>query len=113
MRYPIISILLYTTFLFSAQANNKPNKEGNFAGYLFAYFEGSGDGKWQEHLRFAVSEDAVDWYALNNNRPVINSDTISQSGGMRDPHILRGEDGCFYIVGTDMYVHKYGWRVDQ
>ena len=82
-----------------------------FAGYLFAYFEGSGDKNQQEQLRFAVSEDAVNWYALNNNRPIIASDSISESGGIRDPHILRGEDGCYYIVATDMFTFdpKQGW----
>ena len=82
-----------------------------FAGYLFAYFEGGGAGNQQEQLRFAVSEDAVNWYALNNNRPIIASDSISVSGGIRDPHILRGEDGCYYIVATDMFTldPKQGW----
>lgn len=84
--------------------------EEQYDGYLFAYFEGSGDGAMQEHLRFGVSSDAVNWSALNKNQPIIMSDTISQSGGIRDPHILRGEDGhTFYIVATDMYVHRYGW----
>ena len=84
--------------------------EDVYDGYLFAYFEGSGDGALQEHLRFGVSANATDWKALNNNNPIIMSDTISQSGGIRDPHILRGEDGhTFYIVATDMYVHRYGW----
>jgi len=81
-----------------------------FAGYLFAYFEGGGDMKLQEQLRFAVSEDARNWYALNGNRPIVASDSISESGGIRDPHILRGEDGCYYIVATDMCTAKTGWR---
>ena len=82
-----------------------------FAGYLFAYFEGSGDQNLMEQLRFAVSEDAQNWYALNGNRPIIASDSISESGGIRDPHILRGEDGCYYIVATDMHTYdpKQGW----
>ena len=79
-----------------------------FSGYLFAYFEGSGNK--QEHLRFAISEDAKNWYALNDNQPVIASDSISTSGGIRDPHILRGEDGCYYIVATDMNTVKNGWK---
>ena len=80
-----------------------------FSGYLFAYFEGSGDK--QEELRFAASEDAQNWYALNGNRPIIASDSISESGGIRDPHILRGEDGCYYLVATDMHTFdpKQGW----
>ena len=84
---------------------------GEAAGYLFAYFEGSGDQNLMEQLRFAVSEDAQNWYALNGNRPIIASDSISESGGIRDPHILRGEDGCYYIVATDMHTYdpKQGW----
>ncbi|MDO4172491.1 MAG: family 43 glycosylhydrolase [Prevotellaceae bacterium] len=88
----------------------KEKANSNFAGYLFAYFEGGGDGKLQEQLRFAVSEDAKNWYALNGNRPIVASDSISNSGGIRDPHILRGEDGCYYIVATDMMVAKNGWN---
>lgn len=90
----------------SAQSKGKSEK---FAGYLFTYFEGGGEGKLQEQLRFAISEDAQNWYALNDNKPVIASDTISTSGGIRDPHILRGEDGCYYIVATDMFTVKNGW----
>lgn len=84
--------------------------EPQYAGYLFAYFEGSGEAEKQEQLRFALSTDAVNWTALNGNRPIIASDTISKSGGIRDPHILRGEDGkSFYMVATDMFTVKYGW----
>ena len=92
--------------------NSKPSTLNSpFAGYIFAYFEGGGDTKLMEQLRFAVSEDAQNWYALNGNRPVIASDSISESGGIRDPHILRGEDGCYYIVATDMHTFdpKQGW----
>lgn len=88
----------------------KKATQPKYAGYLFAYFEGRGEGKLQEHLRFAVSEDAKNWYALNNNRPVVLSDSISNSGGIRDPHILRGEDGQYYIVATDMNTVKNGWK---
>lgn len=89
-------------------AAKKAAPDNKFAGYLFAYFEGSGNQ--QEHLRFAISEDAKNWYALNDNQPVIASDSISTSGGIRDPHILRGEDGCYYIVATDMNTVKNGWK---
>ncbi len=76
--------------------------------YLFTYFEGSGDN--QESLRFGVSEDAVNWHALNGNQPILNSKDISNTGGIRDPHILRGAKGDgYYIVATDMYTKKNGW----
>ena len=101
--YLFLSFTLLLSSFCAAQAQP-------YAGYLFAYFEGGGDKNLQEHLRFAISEDARNWYALNSNRPIIASDSISESGGIRDPHILRGEDGCFYIVATDMMVAKNGWK---
>ncbi|MGG9963063.1 immunoglobulin-like domain-containing protein [Ferruginibacter sp. SUN106] len=84
--------------------------EQTFDGYLFAYFEGSGPRNMDEQLRFGASTDAVNWFALNNNQPVIASEKISGTGGIRDPHILRGEDGNnFYLVATDMSTAKNGW----
>ena len=64
----------------------------------------------QEQLRFGVSSDAVNWFALNNNDPIIASDSISQTGGIRDPYIMRCEDEkTFYMVATDMFTFKDGW----
>ena len=105
----ILGVLLLTIGQLSVLARNKKTTKDNFTGYLFTYFEGS--ARPEEHLRFAISEDGVDWYALNGNRPVISSDTISESGGIRDPHILRGEDGNYYIVATDMHTYDpaQGW----
>lgn len=97
----ILSLLNITQL----QAQNK-----KLEGYLFAYFEGKGPGDLQEQLRFAISDDAINWKALNKNQPVLPSNQISNTGGIRDPHILRGEnDGNFYIVATDMNTVKNGW----
>ena len=75
--------------------------------YLFAYFTGNSGN--EEAIRFAVSNDGYNFRALNNNQPVIDSKQISSSGGIRDPHILRGADGkTFYMVATDMVSDK-GW----
>lgn len=103
----LLTLAAALCLLTPAEAKTKPATD-NYAGYLFVYFEGGGDK--QEHLRFAISEDAQNWYALNGNNPIISSDSISESGGIRDPHILRGEDGCYYIVATDMQTVKYGWK---
>ena len=107
----ILTITLMFAIAMGVKSKSQTEDKPPFAGYLFAYFEGSGDKNLQEQLRFAVSEDAKNWYALNGNRPIVASDTISESGGIRDPHILRGEDGCYYIVATDMFTHdpKQGW----
>jgi len=108
MKRTLLLMMLLGLMLMSGTAKTTDTP---FAGYLFAYFEGGGDQKLMEQLRFAVSEDARNWYALNGNRPIVASDSISESGGIRDPHILRGEDGCYYIVATDMHTYdpKQGW----
>lgn len=81
--------------------------EKDFAGYLFTYF--TGNAIEQEAICFAVSKDGYTFRALNSNRPVIDSKAISSTGGVRDPHILRCEDGkTFYMVATDM-VSGNGW----
>ncbi len=85
-------------------------QEPVYDGYLFAYFEGTGPKNLQEQLHFGLSTDAVNWHALNNNQPIIPSKDISSTGGIRDPHVLRGEDQkSFYMVATDMFTIKNGW----
>ena len=102
----VLKTILFTIVSFSGLVAQNKKMEG----YLFAYFEGKGPGEKQEQLRFAVSDDAVNWKALNNNEPVIASKDISNTGGIRDPHILRGADGnSFYMVATDMNTKKNGW----
>jgi arabinoxylan arabinofuranohydrolase len=89
-----------------AYPQQKAQKE-KFSAYLFAYF--TGNEKDEEAIRFALSNDGYHYRALNGNRPVIPSARISSTGGVRDPHILRGADGkTFYMVATDMVSAK-GW----
>ncbi len=91
--------------LISSGCNNSSEK---YEGYLFAYFTGNGPG--EEAIRFAVSIDGYNYRALNNNMPIVDSKKISTSGGVRDPHILRGHDQKhFYMTATDLYVPKQGW----
>ncbi len=76
-------------------------------GYLFVYFTGNDIS--QEAICYAISSDGYTYQALNNNKPVIDSKVISSTGGVRDPYILRCEDGkTFYMVATDM-VSANGW----
>ena len=78
--------------------------------YLFVYF--TGNRMSEEAIRMAVSPDG-NYYALNGNQPVIDSREISSTGGVRDPHILRCEDGkTFYMVVTDM-VSGNGWSSNR
>lgn len=104
LKYLFFLVLIFPSL--NGYSQNKPE----FSGYLFAYFEGSGERNQQEQLRFAVSANGVNWYALNNNKPVLSSGEISLSGGIRDPHLLRAQDGkTFYLTATDMFTHKNGW----
>lgn len=106
-----------TAFLSNGKAKLKKSftvwiayQEQALDGYLFAYFEGSGPREKDEQLRFGLSADAINWFALNKNQPIIPSEKISGTGGIRDPHILRGEDEkSFYLVATDMNTAKNGW----
>ena len=98
------SLFWIVVFTFSLQCVAQKPMEA----YLFAYFEGSGAD--QEAIRFAVSDDAIHWKALNKNNPIIPSAAISNTGGVRDPHLLRGAEGDgFYMVATDMFTKKDGW----
>lgn len=103
------SLLLSFVCVAGLSANNCG--EEKFAGYLFTYFKG--DHISEEAICYAISMDGYSYYALNNNQPVLNSKTISSTGGLRDPHILRGEDGkTFYMVATDM-VSANGWTSNR
>ena len=82
-------------------------EEKDYIAYLFAYFKGN--NVEEEAVCYAISNDGYNYLSLNNNNPVIDSKQISSTGGVRDPHILRGEDGkTFYMVLTDMTSSK-GW----
>lgn len=102
----LISIIL-TPSVISGQEYKYGPSEKDYAGYLFAYFKGN--NVEDEAICFAISRDGYNYLALNNNTPVIDSKLISSTGGVRDPHILRCEDGkSFYMVVTDMTSSK-GW----
>ena len=82
-----------------------------YSAYLFTYF--TGNAKADEQIRFAISADGYNYRALNGGQPVILSEAISSTGGVRDPHILRAADGkTFYMVVTDM-VSANGWNSNR
>ena len=106
----VLSFLLIGTKSVKSFAQQSTRKE-SFSAYLFAYF--TGNQKSEEAIRFAISKDGYNFRALNKNNPIISSDKISETGGVRDPHILRGADGkTFYMVATDM-VSALGWNSNR
>lgn len=105
MKNKIIALILLLSALTPAFAEKFEEKD--LTAYLFVYFTGNHIS--QEAVCYAVSMDGYSYWALNNNKPVIDSKVISSTGGVRDPHILRCEDGkTFYMVVTDM-VSGNGW----
>lgn len=104
-------ILAICCFLSIIPAQAQHVKEKNCKGYLFAYF--TGNRKEQESIHFALSKNGYSFTALNNNRPIMSSLNISETGGVRDPHIVRGSDGkSYYMVVTDM-VSSLGWNSNR
>lgn len=103
-------LILFLSVFFALQLNAQYKfgpAEKDYAGYLFTYFKGNAVA--DEALCYAISRDGFDYKALNNNQPVLDSKLISSTGGIRDPHILRTEDGqSFFMVMTDMTSSK-GW----
>lgn len=105
----LLSLLVLIGFACTAKAQNYVNgpTEKDFVGYLFTYFKGN-DVK-DEAICYAISRDGYNYLTVNNNTPIIDSKEISSTGGVRDPHIIRCEDGkTFYMVVTDMTSSK-GW----
>ena len=76
--------------------------------YLFAFF--SNNSPSGEQIRYAISDNGLDYTSLNGGRPVVASDTIALKKSIRDPYICRGRDGkTFYMVMTDMRSDE-GWQ---
>lgn len=79
--------------------------------FLFTYF--TGNAPEEEQICYALSEDGYNYTLLNQGLPVIKSDSIAYTQCVRDPHILRGEDGkTFYMVVTDMK-SSLGWASNR
>lgn len=88
--------------------------------YIMVYHKDTDHG-----LHISYSWDGYQWTALNNDKAVIDGDTIAMQHGIRDPHIMRGPDGAYYMAMTDLHIYgkqagkrttqwerdgkKYGW----
>ena len=81
-------------------------ERSDYTAYLFVYF--TGNAPTQEQVFYALSYDGFNYTPLNGGNPVIGADSIALKHSVRDPHILRGEDGMFYMVLTDMRSNE-GW----
>jgi sucrose-6-phosphate hydrolase SacC (GH32 family) len=51
-------------------------------------------------LHLAVSTDGLRWMPLNQNNPVVTP--TAGASGLRDPFVLRKQDGAFVVIATDL-----------
>ncbi|OZG61350.1 carbohydrate-active enzyme [Bifidobacterium lemurum] len=83
-----------------AQGEEEPT-----SAYLFAHFTGDELKSTDEQIYFAVSEDGVSWTdTKKDGYPALMSDLGEQ--GVRDPYILRGHDGTFTLLATDLSIYE-------
>ncbi|GAA5038652.1 hypothetical protein HNP84_003384 [Thermocatellispora tengchongensis] len=69
--------------------------------YVMGYFTETPGGQGADYgLHLAVSSDGLDWTPLNQNNPVVTP--TAGTGGLRDPFILRKQDGTFVVLATDL-----------
>jgi hypothetical protein len=72
-----------------------------YGGYVMAYFTESPAMTGADYgLHLAVSPDGLDWLPLNQNRPLVTP--TAGTGGLRDPFVLRKQDGRFVVLATDL-----------
>ncbi|GJF34842.1 hypothetical protein KNE206_75420 [Kitasatospora sp. NE20-6] len=72
-----------------------------YSGYVMGYFTESNQGLGNNYgLHLAVSSDGLEWTPLNQNAPVVTP--TAGTKGLRDPFILRKQDGTFTVMATDL-----------
>ncbi len=104
----LLALLLAAGISTSVKAAEDPDE---MVAYLFTYF--NNNSPKSEQIWYALSDDGYNYTPLNGGQPVIESDTIAFTQCVRDPHILRCEDGkTFYMVCTDMR-SSLGWSSNR
>lgn len=90
----------------AVKKNVNMKNEQEMSAYLFVHFVGNESTSQDEQIYFSVSEDGKTWTTLNDKNPVLTSNVGEK--GVRDPYILRGEDGKFFIIATDLSIYNLG-----
>jgi hypothetical protein len=108
----LLAAVAHSAFAAQKKGGSQPSEDPNeMVAYLFTYF--NSNAPEDEQICYALSDDGYNYTPLNDGAPVISSDTIALTQCVRDPHILRGEDGkTFYMVVTDMR-SSLGWSSNR
>jgi hypothetical protein len=92
---------LTTTFSAAAAVAGPSGASAANSAYVFAYFTESPNMSAANYgLHLAVSTDGLNWQPLNQNNPVVTP--TAGTLGLRDPFILRKQDGTFVVLATDL-----------
>ncbi|WP_267349283.1 glycoside hydrolase family 43 protein [Sphingomonas sp. GM_Shp_2] len=76
-----------------------PADPGKRSAYLMSYFTD------EDHsLHLATSRDGYRFTDVNGGKAVLSGRKIAEQKGIRDPHIMRGPDGAFYLSMTDLHI---------
>lgn len=95
-----VTLLLTTTVVATSTRPDAASAQGQ-AGYVMAYFTESPTMAAADYgLHLAVSQDGLNWTPLNQNDPVVTP--TEGTGGLRDPYIMRKQDGTFVVLATDL-----------
>jgi len=113
-QYFHLSTIVVVIILFTSCRLLKENRLGQYvptekdmSAYLLVYFKDD-----THSLYMALSSDGYTFTDINNGKPVIAGDSIAMQKGIRDPYIMRGPDGLFYLAMTDLHIfaRKMGYR---
>ena len=90
-----------TAVLVAVSLTASPAAAATYSAYVMGYFKESPNASGDSYaLHLAVSSDGLDWMPLNQNDPVVTP--TAGTRGLRDPFILRKQDGTFVALATDL-----------
>ncbi|PWZ02441.1 putative arabinase [Testicularia cyperi] len=99
-----ILALTSTTFSSPVPAEDLAERQSNsYVGYGFFYFIGNGAGQEQIYAAVSKGNSPTSWDLLNSGKPILTS-TVGTKG-VRDPSIVRSQDGSkFWLLATDLNI---------
>jgi hypothetical protein len=91
-------------------AGAKQVGEKDLQAYLMVYFKDP-----THSIYFATSKDGYTFTDVNGGQPILLGKDLAEQKGVRDPHIMRGPDGGFYLAMTDLHIfaQREGLRQTQ
>ncbi|MEU4834204.1 glycoside hydrolase family 43 protein [Streptosporangium sp. NPDC023615] len=97
----LLAAVLSLTVTVPSASSASSASAATYSAYVMGYFKESPNQSGDSYaLHLAVSSDGLDWMPLNQNNPVVTPTGGMQ--GLRDPYILRKQDGTFTVLATDL-----------